>query len=198
MDDTNILAVFLGAVFGVACTSAFTMWYAARERQRETTTVATALLTEVLLQADFIELISHSVRAALTSGQLQPSPAAFRETLETALPPPPVMYHALADRVALLGPEGARNLIEFYGALAWLRINVNSLSIETNSERPAIAAALRRLQQIGQGAAWKGGDTIRRLETMAEPLPERSAAAQRTLKMLDKCASDAYWKNPAR
>lgn len=198
MDDTNILAAFVGAVFGVACSSAFTIWYSARERRRETTTVATALLTEVLLQADFIELISNTVRGALTSGQLQPSPAAFRENLQIALPPPPVMYTALAGRAALLGPDAVRNLIQFYGALAWLAINVNSLSIETGAERPAVASALRRLQQICQGAAWKGSDAIRGLEAVAEPLPERASAAQRTLKMLDLCASDSYWKNSAR
>lgn len=115
--DPNIMAALIGALVGFGGSAIFTLWRDARREARECRLVATALLSEVLILTSFLP----EINAALA--------AAKRETLQglrSRLPPPPTVYPALADRLPLLGSTAARHVVECYGGMAWLEMQLSA------------------------------------------------------------------------
>ena len=117
--SVEIQAALIGAVvatFGSWIFSVIQDWQKSRSDRR---TVANLLLVELMAQADFASVLASATR---TKDAL-----ALKETFVRFVPPYPVVYRALANKIGLLDAKTSSAIVAFYGAISWAETLVEAL-----------------------------------------------------------------------
>jgi hypothetical protein len=189
--DTNIVAALIGAgvaALGFPATVGFTLWHDHYKESRERGRVASALLVELIAQADMARVLGE---AAHLDNALP-----VRENFARLTPTPPTVYSALADRLTLLPAQHASCVVAFYGGVGWARSLVSGLpstadyeAKDRNLQRNA-SNDLERLKQATSGAAFNAILAIRKLDELAahKRLSNDEAILADSLRKLEKLA----------
>jgi hypothetical protein len=167
--DTSLTAALIGAgvaATGFMATVGFTIWYDQCKERRERGRVASAIMIELMAQADMARALGEAAHMK----DARP----VRENFARLMPPHPTVYSALADRLTLLPASTSSRVIAFYGALGWARELVGHLPTTAehsenrdSSNNQQATNTLVRLQQATSGAAYTGIFAIRGLDEAA-------------------------------
>lgn len=206
--DIELRAALIGATIGTASSALFVFLYERYKERRERGRIVSALLVELMAQAEFINVLAN---AAHKSEIL-----AVRETFARFLPAKPVMFEALANQLPLLGARTSSCVVACYGSVAWARSLIETLptTLEfANVKRgphnapsmPEFYSAtftidlleqqsrgiLERLKQACRGAAFNAILAIRALDQIASHhrLPNDEATIADMLRKLEGAAA---------
>lgn len=113
--DARVLAASIYGAFtlvGILLSTALNSLLGKRNEKKEKARIATALLTEIYLHGTVVERCSNVVESARTREW-----PLKRSELSVLLPPPPVMFPALASKVSVFSQTEISNIILCYGSL---------------------------------------------------------------------------------
>jgi hypothetical protein len=136
----SLSSATVGALLGGGVTQ-FLEWLKERQHRGR---VATALLSEVLEQADFVATCASL--ASFAEHGLPPGSGVKPAQITNWLPPEPSAYRSLAGQLPLLPPSTVSATIAFHGSVAWAK-TVSTVRVEGEAFAPDQVLAL--------GNAWR-------------------------------------------
>jgi hypothetical protein len=117
--DAGLKAALIGAIVATLTSTLFLYLYESYKERRDRGRVASALLVEVIAQAEFIGVLSDAAH--------KENVLAVRETFIRFLPTRPIVFGALADRLPLLGARTCSCVVACYGSVEWARALIGGL-----------------------------------------------------------------------
>jgi hypothetical protein len=205
--NVEIEAALLGAAVATLGSWIFAImqdWQRARTERR---TVANLLLVELMAQAEFVSVLANACHIE--------NALALKETFIRFVPPYPVVYRALANKIGHLDVRSSNAIVAFYGAISWAETLVGALPNTTTYAGARVgphiapstpefgsasqaaklvdaqtAGLIDRLQQAARGACFNAILAIRALDDIASynKLPNDETAMTELLGKLEKAA----------
>lgn len=111
--DGEMKAALIGAVVAALGSAMMLCLYECWKERRDRGRIASALLVEVMAQAEFVAVLAQAVH--------MPGALAIKENFAKYLPPPSIVYEALAGQLPILGTGPSSCVIAFHGAISWAR-----------------------------------------------------------------------------